>query len=444
MECKDVRHVSPTRRALLRSGAALAPLMAWTGCAVGAAEPPPQPVGPLPSKVTFFVMTNANDNRRYWQQFATWFGEANPGTTVDAVLPPADAEYQVKLLTLFAAGSVPDLFHLNNRYTRDYHARGLIQPLDPLLRRVSLPTSDFIPGVMVPYRIDGQLYGVPRDNSTGVLYYNKDLFAAAGVKEPTPDWTWDQFLAAAKQLSAPDRGKFGTTMPDIETISAINHLEILRAFGGAWFDDALKQVKIDSPESRRALQFAADLRLRERVAPRPDEVQPGDQFITQQAAMHYRGQAYVQNAKRGNPIFQWDVAPIPRGPSGRHNVVGSTGYCIPKQAPNAAAGATLLKFLSEERVQREMQVEGRWTTPRKSFLQYSVPQDGVPSRYKEAIQDRLVASQGVAMPPGMDEMDKFYEKATAPAWLGQRSLTEALNAVGDEWRRLLQLAPRPS
>ena len=441
MSIERKRGRAVTRRAAL-GGAAAGPLALLAACGA-AQEAPVQPLGPLPAKITFFVQTNANDNTRYWQQFGAWFKEANPSTTVESVLPPTDTAYQVKLLTLFAAGTVPDLFHLNNRYVRDYHGRGLIQPLDPLLRRVAFPTADVIPGVLVPYRIDGQLYGIPRDNSTGVLYYNKDLFAAAGVKEPTADWTWDELLAAAKQLSAPDRGKFGTSFPQVGSISEVNHLAVLKAFGGAWFDDALKQVKIDSPESRRALQFMADLRLRERVAPRPDEVQPGDLFLTQQVAIHHAGQAYVQNAKRGNPIFQWDAAPIPRGPSGRHNVVGSTGYCIPKQAPNAAAGAALLKFLSEERVQREMMVEGRWTTPRKAFLQYAAPADGKPSRYKEAIQDRLLASQGVAMPAGMDEMDTFYEKETAPVWLGQRTLTEALTVVGTEWRRLLQASGRP-
>ena len=65
---------------------------------------------------------------------------------MEAVLPPTDAAYQVKLLTLFAAGTVPDLFHLNNRYVRDYHARGLLQPLDPLLRRVFLPHARLHPG----------------------------------------------------------------------------------------------------------------------------------------------------------------------------------------------------------------------------------------------------------------------------------------------------------
>ena len=115
--------------------------------------------------------------------------------------------------------------------------------------------------MLVPYRIDGQLYGIPRDNSTGVLYYNKDLFAAAGVREPTADWAWDQLLAAAKQLTSLERGKFGTSFPQVGSISEVNHLAVLKAFGGAWFDDTLTQAKIDLPE------FAARAPVRSRLAP---------------------------------------------------------------------------------------------------------------------------------------------------------------------------------
>ncbi|MDQ3701431.1 MAG: extracellular solute-binding protein [Chloroflexota bacterium] len=210
-----------TRRVVLGATGTALSTVAGTACGAGRGQQgPAQPVTLAP-KISFYVAASAADHRRYWQQFGAWFAEEHPGTTVEAVLPPADEAYQVKLLTLFAARTVPDLFHLNNRYIRDYHGLGLLQPLEPLLRRVGFPTGDFIRGVLVPYRIDGQLFGFPRDNSTAVLYYNKDLFTASGVKAPDVSWTWDQFLAAAKQLSAPDRGTFGTTLPQVTTINSV-------------------------------------------------------------------------------------------------------------------------------------------------------------------------------------------------------------------------------
>ncbi len=52
---------------------------------------------------------------------------------------------------------------------------------------------------MVPFKIKGQTWGLPRDNATGVMYYNKELFGANGVKDPDANWQWDtSFLDAAK------------------------------------------------------------------------------------------------------------------------------------------------------------------------------------------------------------------------------------------------------
>src|ERR687895_658081 len=98
----EVKRRRVSRRVVLRAAGAVASGAVPAACGA-AQEAPVQPLGPLPAKITFFVQTNANDNTRYWQPFATWFKEANSTTTVEAMLPPTDTAYQVKLLTLFAA-----------------------------------------------------------------------------------------------------------------------------------------------------------------------------------------------------------------------------------------------------------------------------------------------------------------------------------------------------
>jgi hypothetical protein len=90
-----------------------------------------------------------------------------------------------------------------------------------------------------------------------------------------------------------------------------------------------------------------------------------------------------------------------------------------------------------------MMSEGRWTTPRKSLLNFSIPQDG-PSRFKEAIVDQLLVSQGVAIPGGFTEMQTVYETETKPVWVGQRTMVDALAAVKAQWTRLLAERNRPA
>src|SRR5207244_3964116 len=147
--------------------------------------------------------------------------------------------------------------------------------------------------------------GIPRDNSTSAVYYNKDLFAATGLKEPATNWTWDDYRTAAQKLTAPDKQRFGSTFPAVDTTAPALQLSVLRCFGGDWFDSALKQVLVDSPKSRDALTFMADLRLRDHVVGRAEELAPGDQMLTQHADLSLQQQGYVQNLKRGNPSFNW-------------------------------------------------------------------------------------------------------------------------------------------
>lgn len=100
----------------------------------------------------------------------------------------------------------------------------------------------------------------------------------------------------------------------------------------------------------------------------------------------------------------------------------------------------LLTFLLGERVQREMMSEGRWTTPRKSLLDYAVPSDGQPSRFKEAITEPLVTAKGVPMPAGFGEMQSVFQNEMQPVWEGKRSLQEGLTLVEQHWSQLLKEA----
>jgi ABC-type glycerol-3-phosphate transport system substrate-binding protein len=123
----------------------------------------------------------------YFERFARWFAESRPGTKVDLVHPPGEWAYEAKLITMFAGGTYPDVFHLHVSRLREFWAKGLLAPFAPYLKAGQAPMEDFIPGVLVPFRIKGQTWGRPRDNATGVMYFNRDLFAGADCRE---GWRW--------------------------------------------------------------------------------------------------------------------------------------------------------------------------------------------------------------------------------------------------------------
>ncbi len=379
----------------------------------------------------------------YFERFARWFEEAHPGTKVDLLLPPGDGAYEAKMIAMFAGGTYPDVFHLHFSRIREFWNKGTLAPMDQYIKTHKAPIEDFIGGVMVPYKIRGQIWGIPRDNATGVMYYNKEAFAASGIKEPDANWQWDTtFLEAARKLTDLNKKQFGITLPPVTGLGD-QLLEILRTFGADYYDIDMKESKINTQSAVTAMEFIADLRNKHHVAPKPDETLPGDQFQNGWAAMTNQWQGYVRGVKLSNATFKWDVNPLFKGPGGARavNVVGSTGHSIPKGAKNPEAGFILTMHLVGEQVQKDMMSQGRWTTPRKSFLKYALPTDGVPSRYQEAIIDRLLQTQGYSTPVAYADMNAIWTKETAPVWTGERPVKEALDAVKTQWDLLLKQLP---
>ena len=433
-----------TRRGWLRTAGAVSATGATAVLAAcGAAGTETQPKAAKLPPVVVWASNTGQADLPYFERFAKWFEEKNAGTKVDLVLPPGDGAYEAKMIAMFAGGTYPDVFHLHFTRVREFWNKGTLAPFDQYIKTYKAPIDDFIPGVMVPFKIRNQTWGLPRDNATGVMYYNKEAFQAAGVKEPDANWQWDtSFLDAAKKLTDLNKKQFGMVFPSVTGLGD-QHLEICRTWGGDWYDADMKESKINSPQVVAAMQFMADLRTKQHVAPQPGETPSGDQFQNGWAAMTNQWQGYVRGVKLSNATFKWDTNPLFKGPAGAKaiNVVGSTGHSIPKGAKNPEAGFALTLHLVDEQVQKDMMSQGRWTTPRKTYLKFALPTDGIPTRYQEAIIDRLLQVQGYATPVAYADMNTAWTKETEKVWTGERPVRDALDAVKTQWDRLLKELP---
>ena len=92
-----------------------------------------------------------------------------------------------KLLTMIAGGDAPDLMMLNTGQFEGLAARDALLPLDDFVSKDNFDTSIFWPAGVEGSKYGGKLYGLPRDLSNVILYYNKDLFDAAKLPYPNED-----------------------------------------------------------------------------------------------------------------------------------------------------------------------------------------------------------------------------------------------------------------
>ena len=140
------------------------------------------------------------------------FNQKYPKVTVKDNYTPFTlwSEYANKLTTLVAGGQAPDVIHVAIEGTRLVVSKGLLDPLDDLVAAdpamQDLMANEFAQPLKDAFTVDGKLYQIPVEWNNMVIYYNTKMFADAGVTPPTAEWTWDDFLNAAKTLTSGSGG----------------------------------------------------------------------------------------------------------------------------------------------------------------------------------------------------------------------------------------------
>ena len=133
----------------------------------------------------------------------TW----DPGVTIEYV-DVASQDYAVKTTTMLEGGDTSDVFmvkEIDNLI--NWQAQGFAAPLKDFDKDYDY--SGF-KGTEVNYAVDGVQYAIPFRSDFWVLFYNKDLFDAAGAEYPTNDMTWDAYAELAKKLTDKEKGVYGT------------------------------------------------------------------------------------------------------------------------------------------------------------------------------------------------------------------------------------------
>ena len=134
--------------------------------------------------------------RAAFEKLVAAFAERAPGIHVTLVHVPGQSDYRRRLGVDFAAGTPADIVLLNYRRYASFAARGVLEPLGPYLaeERV-IKEADFYPEPTTPFAWQGELMCIPQNLSSLVVYYNRDLFRAAGSPIRRTGWTWDDLPA---------------------------------------------------------------------------------------------------------------------------------------------------------------------------------------------------------------------------------------------------------
>jgi len=149
--------------------------------------------------VTWWHIQVADDQKALWQTMADEYMAGHPNVTVEITVLENEA-FKTKLTTVMQSGEPPDIFQSWGGGTmNEYAAAGLLKDITADLDKDGWRDT-FSPGALGVYSYQGKNYGVPRDMGLVGFWYNKDLFAQAGITAPPT--TWSEFLDVVKKLKA--------------------------------------------------------------------------------------------------------------------------------------------------------------------------------------------------------------------------------------------------
>lgn len=206
------------------------------------------------------------------------FEAQNPNIKVEMEFVDNE-NYTAKLNTLMAAGDAPNVAQMNGYLSAEYGQKGELLDMTPYLTDIDM--DDVLPEAV--YEYDGKIYGLNFGVECLMVFYNKDLFEAAGIETPSADaknpWTWEEYVEAAKKLTTDINGKHpGEEGFDYNNVtvwgfrmstSAWNNFILLNSNGGAYLAAEGDKLLVDSEESMEVLQAIQDLFYVEQCSPKP-------------------------------------------------------------------------------------------------------------------------------------------------------------------------------
>jgi ABC-type glycerol-3-phosphate transport system substrate-binding protein len=408
-----------TRRSLTRWGLAAAaggPLAALAAACGGQAE---QSKGAAKARrdVTLEWLAGANAvEEQIYKQIAASFEQASAPVKV-AFLNGNSFEggWQVKLETMAAAGTPPDVAWHGPEWFPGVVSKGIYRPIDSYVaRQPKNDVAEFFPRVMEQYAWEGKQYGVPASITVMTVFYNTDLFDKEGIAYPDASWTFEgKYLDAARRLTKREGGRLvqlGVGNPHRDWVWPW-------AGGADYLDKSGKKVTLgQSAEAAKWFQFAGDLRTKYQVAPSLDEqkaMQGGTRafFLTGQVAMEIEGNWTLSDRKFAKG-FTWDVAPIPMGSKARATPFFSTADMVCQGSKNPEEAFDLCWHIGNPASERILASEFGRVPARKSLWPYFTTLDnGLPPKNRKVIVDALDYAQSA---PRFRDFREFDSRILAP------------------------------
>ncbi|MFN2519469.1 MAG: ABC transporter substrate-binding protein [Candidatus Limnocylindria bacterium] len=332
-------------------------------------------------------------------------------------------QFEDKIKTEMTAGSEPDAMYVSTKLMNFAAPAGRLLELGPLMAKWGVSRDEFVPSLVAPWEYKGKLYGLPKDFGDLAIFYNKKMFAAAGLQPPK---TWDDVKAAAKTLT---KGEVkGISLPD----DSARWNAFLFAWGGKVLSDDGTKAVFNDKAAIDSATFYSSFQTQDKSSDLPKNLGatwPGDAFGKEKAAMAIEGGWLIPYMKDTYPSVEYGAVALPPGPAKQASLLFTNAWGCAAKTKNADACMLFVKYMTGKDVQKQV-LESGFALPSRKDLAND------PFFSSHANEKTLFDSATFAVPwtfgPHEAKIQDAMNNALGAILLGKSSVKDALDKAVQE------------
>jgi multiple sugar transport system substrate-binding protein len=336
-------------------------LAAGCGSSGGTSASPTSAASHTPVTLTLWHVWTAPSEVKAFKTALAGYKAQYPWITLKVIGFPDSATFDEQIIKAINAGNGPDVVvSFMPDYVGQYAHDGLLLDLKPYMQKDSVPTNVFAPAALTYTQFEGKQVVLPVLADAYGFYYNKDMFAKAGITSPPKTMT--ELMADAKKLTVrnPDGSLKVCGFLPLEMWEELDPSDLARAWGATWFNSQGQPQLSTDPGWAAALTwqkqlvdwYGYDNAIKFLSTYTGSEFDSHNAFETGKVAMVFDGEWRTRLIANEHPELNYGTAPFPADVSapdqyGSGRVSGTiTG--IPKTAKHPDDAWDIVKFMATD------------------------------------------------------------------------------------------------
>lgn len=367
------------------------------------------------------------------------FEAENPDIKIEVIDIPS-AEYVTKLNVMLNGGSDVDLFFSKEAdKTKTFYDKGQLANLTPYIEAAGIDMASY-GGTDANFIYDGNVYGMPVRTDMYVLFYNKDIFDAAGVAYPDNDMTWAEFEETAKAITSGTGAskKYGAFIHSWQAC--------VQNWGVQDGKHSIMSGNYEffKPYYEMVLRMQQDGSIMDYATIKSSGIHYSDPFLQGNVGMLPMGSWFmatiIQRVEKGESSVNWGVAVIPHAedvPNG-YTVGATTPLCINNASQKKDAAWKFVEFVSGPKGAKIYAENGQIPAlAGTEYMEILASMPGMPSDVVDGLYTTNISPDRPAM-DHVTEVDQMLGQEHSLIMLGEVSIDEGIATMNERLAEILK------